>query len=79
MLGLALFNAVMILLAAGIAVRIVPPRVYTGLLEALHVTVGITTPAPEKLRIIAVLWIVIIAFLTDALVFIFFLLLQQLR
>jgi hypothetical protein len=79
MTAILIFNAVMILLAAGIATRLLPPSLYTGLLEALHVTVGITTPAPEKLRLIALLWIAIITLLTDGLVFVFFLLLHILK
>jgi hypothetical protein len=79
MLAILVFNAVMILLAAGIATRILPTRLYAGLLEALHVTVGITTPRPERLWLIALLWIAIITLLTDGLVFVFFFLLHQLK
>ena len=78
MLAILVFNAVMIVLAAGIASRIVPSSVYSGLLEALHVTVGITTPAPEKLWLFALLWIAIITLLTDGLVLVFFFLLHLL-
>ena len=79
MLVIVIFNAVMILLAGGIASRIVPPSLYAGLLEALHVTVGITTPTREKLRRVAVLWITVITLLADGLVFVFFFLLHQLK
>lgn len=79
MTAILIFNAVMVLLAAGIATRVLPPSLYTGLLEALHVTVGITTPPPEKLWLFALLWIAIITILTDGLLFVFFLLVYQLK
>lgn len=74
-----IFNAVMFLLAAGLATRILPVRVYSGLLEALHITVGITTPPPEKLWLIALLWIAIVTLLTDGLLAVFFFLVHQLK
>lgn len=79
MIALLVFNAFMILLAAGIASRILPPNLYTGLLEALHITIGITTPPPEKLWLIALIWIGSITVLTDGLLFLFFFLVYQLK
>jgi len=79
MTAILIFNAVMILLAAGIATRILPPSLYAGLLEALHITVGITTPPPEKEWLIALLWLAIITALTDGLLFVFFFLVHQLK
>lgn len=79
MIALLAFNAIMILLAAGIATRILPPSIYTGLLEALHITVGITTPPPEKMWLIALIWIASLTFITDGLLLVFFFLLHQLK
>jgi len=79
MIALLIFNVFLIALASGIATRILPPSLYTGLLEALHITVGITTPPREKLWIFAVVWIVSIVVLTDGLVLVFFFLLRQLK
>jgi len=79
MIALLIFNVFLIALAGGIATRILPPSLYTGLLEALHITVGITTPPREKLWIFAVVWIVSIVVLTDGLVLVFFFLLRQLK
>jgi hypothetical protein len=79
MIAILIFNAVMILLAAGIVTRILPPSVYTGLLEALHITIGITTPRPEKLWLIALIWISSITVLTDGLLFLFFFLVYHLK
>ena len=79
MTALLTFNAVMILFAVGIATRVVPPGIYSGLLEALHITVGITTPPPETMWKIAVIWIVSIMFITDGLLGLFFFLVHQLK
>jgi len=79
MTAIFIFNVVMILLGAGIAARILPPSLYTGLLEALHITVGITTPPREKLWLFAVIWIAIITVLTDGLLLVFFFLVHRLR
>lgn len=75
---LLIFNAAMILLAVGIATRAVPPPVYSGLLEALHITVGITTPRQGKIRQIALIWIGSITFIADGLLALFFFLVHQL-
>lgn len=68
MFPLLIFNVLMILLVAGIASRVLPASVYSGLLQALHITVGITTPPPEKLWIIALIWLASITILVDGLV-----------
>ena len=68
MFPLLIFNAVMILLVAGIATRFLPTSLYSGLLEALHITVGITTPPPEKIWMIALIWMASIIILVDGLV-----------
>ena len=63
-----IFNALMILLVAGIATRVLPASLYSGLLQALHITVGITTPPPEKLWVVALIWMASITVLFDGLV-----------
>ena len=79
MLPLVIFNIVMILLSAGIATRLLPVSTYSGLLQALHITVGITTPPPEKLWIFAVAWLAIITILVDGLIVVLLLLTYMLK
>lgn len=79
MTALLALNALMLLLAVGIATRIVPQGLYSGLLEALHITIGITTPPPEKMWLIAVIWIVSITVISNGLLLVFFFLLHQLK
>lgn len=69
----------MILLAAGIATRLLPASLYSGLLQALHITVGITTPPSERLWIFAILWLGIITILVDGLIVVFLLLTYTLK
>jgi hypothetical protein len=79
MIALLVFNFAMVLLGIGIATRIVPERLYTGLLDALHITVGITTPPPQKLRQVVLIWLATILFLVDGLLFLLVFLTFQLR
>lgn len=78
MTALLVLNAVMILLGVGIGTRIIPPTVYSGLLQALHITVGITTPPADKIWQIALIWLACITILADGLLSLFFFLVHQL-
>ena len=50
MIRLLIFNALMIVLGAGIATQFVPTRLLAEPLRVLHITIGITTAPPEKVR-----------------------------
>jgi hypothetical protein len=79
MTGLLIFNAVMILLGVGIVGQIVPAALLGESLRVLHVTFGITTPPPEKVRTIALIWIGALTVLADGLLFLFVYLAFQLK
>jgi hypothetical protein len=79
MIGLLIFNAVMILLGAGIASQVVPATLLGDSLRVLHVTFGITTPPPEKVRTIALIWIGALTLLADGLLFMLVYLASQLK
>jgi hypothetical protein len=74
MLGIITANVVMLLLASGIASGIMPPRTLGGALAILHKTVGITLPEPGKERSVAVLWVVSMIAIGDAMLFLLLLL-----
>jgi hypothetical protein len=57
MIGLVAFHVLMLLLGLGIATRIVPTERVGDLLGYLHTSIGITTPRPEQVRMIALIWI----------------------
>jgi hypothetical protein len=65
MIGLLVFNAIMVLLAAGIGSQVIPARLYQGLLVMLHNTVGITTPPPNKEWLVALIWIATVTVIVD--------------
>jgi hypothetical protein len=50
-------NVVMVLFALGIASGILPAKVFSGAVTALHKTVGITLPTADKERTVAVIWV----------------------
>ena len=56
MIGIVVFNVVMLLLCAMVATRIVPTSLLTSILDWLHNTIGITAPQPEKVRTAALIW-----------------------
>ena len=58
-------NVVLVLLALGIACRILPTKAFSGAVTVLHKTIGITLPSPEKERIVAVIWIASLLIIFD--------------
>jgi hypothetical protein len=63
--GLIIFNAIMVALAASVATQILPTRVFSTLLVALHQSIGITTPAPGKVKMVALIWIAFLLLIVD--------------
>jgi len=51
------FNVLMVLLGLGVATPVLPTRLLSNLLRYLHAAIGITTPAPDKVRMVALIWI----------------------
>jgi hypothetical protein len=79
MIGLLIFNGVMILLGGAIAVKIIPARMLQEPLRVMHITFGITTPAPDQLRIVALFWIGALTLILDVLLFLFLYLVMQMK
>jgi hypothetical protein len=52
-----IFNILMILGGVGIATGVVPAALVAGTISVLHKIIGITTPPPNQLRVVALIWI----------------------
>jgi len=63
------FHAVMVLLGLGIVSRVVPPPLVSDMLGYLHKTIGITTPPPELVRMVALIWIGSVIVIADGCLF----------
>ena len=57
MVGILTFHVVLALLAVAIATKIVPPDRVGTTLGYLHNAIGITTPSPDRVRMVALIWI----------------------
>src|SRR6266849_423201 len=69
MIGVIAINVVMVLLALGIASGVVPAKIFGGMVDVLHKTIGITMPSREKERTVAVIWIVSMIVIGDGMLF----------
>ena len=56
MIGIVLFNVVMLLLCAMVGGQIVPTSLVSTVLDWLHNNIGITSPPREKVRMVALIW-----------------------
>jgi len=68
-IGVIVFNVFMVLLGLSVASPAVPAKVLNNMLGYLHTTIGITTPPPERARMVMLIWIVSTILLVDALLF----------
>jgi hypothetical protein len=57
MVGIVAFHVLMLLLGLGIVSRVVPSERVNNMLGYLHKAIGITTPFPEQVRTVALIWI----------------------
>lgn len=57
MIGIAIFNVLMIAIAAAVGSGLVPASRVSSMLEWLHAIIGITPPAPEKSKLFALVWV----------------------
>jgi hypothetical protein len=55
--SIVLFNIVMVALGAATGSGIMPTSLIGAVLDWTHNTVGITSPPPEKARMVALIWI----------------------
>lgn len=57
MIGIIVFHVVMLLVGLAVATRLISEQLISDALSYLHTTIGITTPAPQQSRMIALIWI----------------------
>ena len=67
MIGVVVFNVLMVLLGLGVASPVVPAKLLGDMLGYLHTTIGITTPAPEKVRVVVLIWVASVIIIVDGL------------
>lgn len=69
MIGIVLFNVAMLILCAIVGTRLLPANLISALLEGLHNTIGITLPPPEKVRMVALVWMGLTIVVVDGALF----------
>jgi hypothetical protein len=57
MLGVIVFNILMLLLGAAILAGLVPARWFASFMDLLHNTIGITSPTQNQVRLALLIWI----------------------
>jgi hypothetical protein len=65
MIGLLVFNVVLLVLIAMILGGRIPERVYAGVVRGLHFTIGISTPTPRQLRWTLAVWLISVLAIVD--------------
>jgi hypothetical protein len=61
------FNALMLVLAAAVAKRIIPVGFLTSFIAGLHYTIGISTPTQDQVRRAVLVWIAFVILIVDVL------------
>lgn len=69
MISVIVFNVVMLILCIAVATRLVPSHLISAVLEWLHNTIGITLPAFEEQRTVAIVWLGSTIVIVDAVLF----------
>jgi hypothetical protein len=69
MVGIVVFNLVMLLAGVAVATQIIPPSRLSGMIYYLHGIIGITAPAPDKVKIVALVWLGTVVVIVDGFLF----------
>jgi hypothetical protein len=69
MIGILVFHALMLGLVLGVASRAISTNSVSNLLGYLHQTIGITAPAADKVRLVALIWVGSAVIIVDGCVF----------
>jgi hypothetical protein len=69
LIGIAAFHVLMLLLGSAVLTRVVPERRVANLLGYFHKSVGITTPSPQQVRMVALIWIGLTIVMVDGCIF----------
>jgi len=67
MIGIIVFNLLMLMFAAAIALRLLPAARISILLDWLHGIIGITPPAADQAWIFALVWVLSLMIIVDGL------------
>jgi hypothetical protein len=69
MIAIVAFHIVMLALGLAVGTRVVSPQVVSGLVGYLHKSIGITMPAVEQVRMVALIWIASVVVIVDGSLF----------
>ena len=69
MIGVVVFNFLMVLAGLGVATQVVPAKRLDGMLYYLHGIIGITAPHPDKVRAVALIWMATVIVIVDGFLF----------
>ena len=67
MLYFAGFHFMMILLAVGVATKVIPTKLLSEFITGVHYTIGISTPSQDQVRHAVIIWIVSAVVIVDVL------------
>lgn len=70
MVGLILFHILMLALGLTVASRVVAPERVANWLGYLHKSIGISTPTPDQVRVVALIWIGCLVVIVDGFLFV---------
>jgi hypothetical protein len=70
MVGLILFHILMLALGVVVASGVVAAERVGNLLAYLHKSIGISTPAPNQVRVVALIWIGCLVVIVDGFLFV---------
>lgn len=65
MIAIVAFHLVILALGVAVGARVVSPQLLSGLVGYLHKSIGITTPAIEQARTVALVWIASVVVIVD--------------
>jgi hypothetical protein len=69
MIAIVAFHIVMLALGLAVGARVVSPQLISGLVGYLHKSIGITVPALEQVRTVALIWIASVVVIVDGSLF----------
>jgi hypothetical protein len=69
MVIIIVFHVLMLLVGLGIMSGVVPMQLVSDMLGYLHKTIGITTPFPEQVRMVGLIWIGSVIVIVDGCLF----------
>ena len=69
MVGIVVFNLVMLLAGAAVAMQFVPPNRIAGMIYYLHGIIGITAPAADRVKVVALVWLGTLLVIVDGFLF----------